>query len=445
MPRRQREKYPLLVSERDRQIYHEVAVAQRTQRDVAAEFKLSQPRVLKIVERVFQWMCETAPTGFAEVPRPQRLYGVARTYKQKLEYYEREANEVWQRSKKETLWTRTHDVIEDDGEKKLAPGKVTQKNPKPEIKYLQAAEKFASKLAHFEGFEENGSVARNNDDRLHEVPPILPEQELDVWIRNGELAAKMKREREQERVAALAAVAPSPLYSGERVGVRGEAPIDSNHSQDSLCCTDDVDSETESVPAPAPHPSPLPGVPRRGDRNSDPSAAVLSNDSAETRLDRENVGPNEFCAGLSNAGAGSPTNVSPRSGSREAAGTEYQVQRTGYQVPSDSHQTPSPPYSVPSTPYSVLTSATSTPAPQSGALRRGDYIVNSDGLVVPRPKPQKVYPPTSEGYWRFGDVCRPKMTRRPPIDWTKVRPGQPVKPPRYYQLSEDGKKWLGVW
>ena len=53
----------IVVSERDRQIYHEVMIVGRSQRAVAAKFGLSQQRISKIVNRTSVWMSETAPYG----------------------------------------------------------------------------------------------------------------------------------------------------------------------------------------------------------------------------------------------------------------------------------------------------------------------------------------------------------------------------------------------
>jgi hypothetical protein len=110
------DKFQIHVSARDREIYEAVAVQGRLQREVAAEFKISQPRVSKIVQRAFKWLCQTAPGGLPEMPRPQRLYGVSRTYKMKLEYYEQRAMRVFDRSERDELITTTYDLKEgEDG------------------------------------------------------------------------------------------------------------------------------------------------------------------------------------------------------------------------------------------------------------------------------------------------------------------------------------------
>ena len=211
MPRKP--KYPELksvrkVSERDRLIFQQVSIQNRSQRELAAEHQISQTQVSRIVRRVYRWMCDTAPCGLEEVPRPQRLYGVARIYKEKLEYFEREADEAWQNSKREISWTRTQDVIEQpDGKTTLSPGKITRKSPKPDIKYLNAAKGYAQALVEFEGFEKNGAVARDNNDRLHEVPEIRPEKDRDVLIEVGQ---RLQAERDAERAEAAARAQTNP-------------------------------------------------------------------------------------------------------------------------------------------------------------------------------------------------------------------------------------------
>ena len=354
----------IVVSERDRQIYHEVMIVGRSQRAVAVKFQLSQQRISKIVNRTSVWMSETAPYGLAEVPRPQRLYQVARIYKQKLDWYENEAKEEWLKSKVDEQWTSTHDLTPGpDGKQVIGDGKMTRKKPKADTKYLALGQKFAEKRTRFEGFDEDGSVARNNDDRLHEVPIILPDEELDEMISIGERAKKIKQQQVAAQSVASATAPPSPRYSGERVGVRGEAGTDSAISKDP---SSSWISTATSVPAPAPHPNPLPvsrgvpQVPRRGDPKE-----ALSEESAEVGLAREIAGPNDFHNGLL------------------------------------------PP-----------TVATETSDP-----------------------PPKVYPPTPEGFYRHGDRCRPKMTRRDAIPCTKLLPVVSKKPAKWYDLSPDGKEW----
>ena len=421
----------IVVSERDRQIYHEVMIVGRSQRAVAAKFGLSQQRISKIVNRTSVWMSETAPYGLAEVPRPQRLYQVARIYKQKLDWYENEAKEEWLKSKADEQWTSTHDLTPGpDGKQVIGDGKMTRKKPKADTKYLALGQKFAEKRTRFEGFDEDGSVARNNDDRLHEVPIILPDEELDEMISIGERAKKIKQQQQAtaQQVAvqsvASATAPPSPRYSGER----GEAGTDSAISKDP---SSSWISTATSAPAPAPHPNPLPvsrgvpQVPRRGDPKE-----ALSEESPEVGVAREIAGPNDFHNGLlhpafvaSATAAPSPLYSGERAGVRGEAGTNSATSLSCTRIIQDSVSTAkSAPAPAPH------------PSPLPGVPRRGDSFVASDVS-------KKEYPPTPEGYYRHGDRCRPKMTRRDAIPCTKLLPVVSKKPAKWYDLSPDGKEW----
>ena len=435
----------IVVSERDRQIYHEVMIVGRSQRAVAAKFGLSQQRISKIVNRTSVWMSETAPYGLAEVPRPQRLYQVARVYKQKLDWYENEAKEEWLKSKADEQWTSTHDLTPGpDGKQVIGDGKMTRKKPKADTKYLALGQKFAEKRTRFEGFDEDGSVARNNDDRLHEVPIILPDEELDEMISIGERAKQMKQQQQlqaeaaglskrksAERVASATA-APSPLYSGERVGVRGEAGTDSDRSHDSPSTAHEVCSTAKSVPAPAPHPNPLPvsrgvpQVPRRGDPKE-----ALSEESPEVGLEREIAGPNDFHNGLLPPTVATETSVARRA-------TESSPGRQPWEMESRETSARRATEVSPPEPLSPLPGLDVSRAPDSQGSRPG---LLSTALRAKTEPPPKVYPPTPEGYYRHGDRCRPKMTRRDAIPCTKLLPVVSKKPAKWYDLSPDGKEW----
>jgi hypothetical protein len=466
------------VSQRDRQIFHQVMVEMRSQRDVAREHNLSQSRVSRIVARVMAWMSETAPYGLEEVPRPQRLYAVARLYRDKLDYYEREAREAWERSKTEIPWTSTHDSVPGAGGKhELGPGKVVRRIPKPDLKYLDAAQRFAWMRTHFEGFQQDGSVSMSNDGRLYEVPEIMPEEELDSFIRTGELAKAEKQRREAE--AAAKAAAQAPAAQGGRGGVGTPPPPKSWEEEQAEV------RERERVAE---------GIMRACFAEEEAEEAVrrhrASAAAQNTGFMPQNTAQNDSSMMASNAGMTAKEEALPEENeealpeedeSREpdespaamAETTEQEVAAavTGAAatkqeeaVAAPQHQVSSPEArkvrSIPQNRAQNDWSMMASNAPQTGRRGSSDRAVprgpTGERLSVgngpagrksfqrrtPALSGEREYPAVPPGYIRQGSLCRPAMMRRPDLQPKDRRPGFVGNPPMWYQLSPDGTHWV---
>jgi hypothetical protein len=240
-----RELRTMKVSQRDQEIYERVVVQRQPQRQVGLHFQISQQRVGKIVSRVARWLSQTAPYGLDEIPRPQRLYLVARTYKMKLEYYEARALRAFDKSEEESF-VYTEEIKEG---KRTGNGKLQKKNPRPDAKLLLAAKGFAAAQAEFEGFAPNGAVARNNDDRLHEVAELPHDAEIDAFIN---VAKRLERERDAKQTAAALAHPKEPLLRNSPEVSSTAENTQPNHFDNTLLLADEVGNNKEERLAESP-------------------------------------------------------------------------------------------------------------------------------------------------------------------------------------------------
>jgi hypothetical protein len=154
------------VSERDGRIYHQVMVEGRTQREVAAEHRISQPRVGKIVRRVFRLLCQEAPNELDLSARAVRHQAAARAYLETLAYCEAEALEAYELSKRRETIETSFAVSANGTQLPKIRKKVrfTQRSSQGDIRYLQAAHKFACLRARFEGFARTADTSRDPPD-----------------------------------------------------------------------------------------------------------------------------------------------------------------------------------------------------------------------------------------------------------------------------------------
>jgi hypothetical protein len=180
------------ITARDREIHRRVAIESQSQRMVAAEYKLSQPRVSKIVQRVEKWMQHPVPKGFDEATRTERLQGAVRAHRMRLEHYLAEAVNCYEESKK----PQTVKVFFDAEGKKVREertGKLGASSPR----FLEIACRFSERLLEFDGMTREGNVDLAAEDRLPE-PPRWTEEELEDRLQRAvdEVSAELARRRE---------------------------------------------------------------------------------------------------------------------------------------------------------------------------------------------------------------------------------------------------------
>ena len=168
------------VSKRNFEIYVLCECEGLRQKDVAAKYRITQPRVSAIVHRVAQYLSSNCPGGFFELPREKRLVTLFRTHKMRLQHVYKESMAAWEKSKE-----GQHRV-------KLKPVKLEGKDGKTEIKeevverivtnrhgdqrHLQNAVKYADRLMEFEGFDRRGHVDTTVAGRVFEAPDVTEVQ-----------------------------------------------------------------------------------------------------------------------------------------------------------------------------------------------------------------------------------------------------------------------------
>jgi hypothetical protein len=163
----------LEVTARERQIFREVMVELRRREEVAARYGLSERQVANITSRVSRWLSQPKPAGYEEPSRQ----AVLRTFQAKLEYYEEEAREAFERSKLERTFTESLDVRNVEGRPVVVRRKVkceVRRSP-GDIRYLQTAERIARQrlqvLAELEG--RRGHEPRTEVEGFYPDPPRL--------------------------------------------------------------------------------------------------------------------------------------------------------------------------------------------------------------------------------------------------------------------------------
>jgi hypothetical protein len=159
----------LNVSMRDRAIYQAVMVDGKSQRAMAVEHKLSQPRVSAIIKRVGRWLSQGVPPGFGELYRRDRLRVVSRLHRMRLEQLYCEAVEAWRKSD-----TTTHTIKE-----KTVKGEVVSQDRQVQTRlrdrrYLEDICAITDRIVAFEGFEKLGKVDESCDGRIYEEPERTP-------------------------------------------------------------------------------------------------------------------------------------------------------------------------------------------------------------------------------------------------------------------------------
>ncbi|WP_425614017.1 hypothetical protein NA78x_003868 [Anatilimnocola sp. NA78] len=226
---------------RDLEIYERCSTHGVSQRMVAAEFGISQPAVSKIFHKLQRWEGEPELTTNRETEhkseqgRIQRLHMLTRQHKRRLDMGYSQMCEKWRASQEPQFNAKKRKF---KGELMVETSSKTRDgNPR----FLNDAIRMSEKMLKFEGIKLDGTVDFETKNRLPEEPEMtyderMAEQrkwidaalpEVEKWEAKEREKERQKEERRMQnegklREVAAAALAPSPLYSGERAGVRGE-------------------------------------------------------------------------------------------------------------------------------------------------------------------------------------------------------------------------------
>ena len=130
---------PLPPSGRDFEVYRRTAVEGRTTREAAAEFNLSQTRVVQLRAKVFEWIGMHLPP-LARLSPAERLRVAETLACEQLQQQYEEAMEAWRKSATEERSTR---LIGGSSADSLTVLKESQGNPK----YLRVATQISKAIA----------------------------------------------------------------------------------------------------------------------------------------------------------------------------------------------------------------------------------------------------------------------------------------------------------
>ena len=128
-------------SERAQEIYYQATIESRSQREIAKEFQLSQPRVHQIVAKVMEWVGDTLPGVAGEMTARQRFQVAKQITRDRLMYYPG------------LLVEKFHQSCEPIQVQITKPGcepEIKIKNGQPKPQLLKAAADIAATLPRFE-------------------------------------------------------------------------------------------------------------------------------------------------------------------------------------------------------------------------------------------------------------------------------------------------------
>jgi hypothetical protein len=157
------------VSARDRAIYEAVVIGCKSQRAVAIEHQLTQPRVSAIVKRVTRWLSQGAPPGLGEIYRRDRLRMVSRVHRLRLEKLYRDTYAAWEKSGEPTRSIKERTV-----KGVVVFQETTVHTAKVDRKYVTELREIEDRIVAFEGFDKRGQVEESCDGRVYEEPERTP-------------------------------------------------------------------------------------------------------------------------------------------------------------------------------------------------------------------------------------------------------------------------------
>lgn len=134
-------------SDRDLQIYESAVFAGRSQREVAKEFGVSQPRVNQILKEMAAWMADNTPAFAAGLTPEQKLRLVHYNVTQQLEYQRCVLMEAWEASRTGTE-TISRTTIVDNVRRTTAYNRPRSGN----VRFMNAASRVSLAIARLAGW-----------------------------------------------------------------------------------------------------------------------------------------------------------------------------------------------------------------------------------------------------------------------------------------------------
>ncbi|MFN0020154.1 MAG: hypothetical protein ACKVP0_17985 [Pirellulaceae bacterium] len=144
---------PTVPSDRDLQIYEAAVFAGRSQRDVAREFGVSQPRVNQILKELAAWMADNTPSFCSGLTPEQRLRLVHYNVVQQLEYQRCSLMQAWEESRHGTE-TVSRTTIVNGVRRTTAVNRPCRAN----ARYVDAAARVSLAVAKLSGWTPTATV-----------------------------------------------------------------------------------------------------------------------------------------------------------------------------------------------------------------------------------------------------------------------------------------------
>jgi len=169
-------------SDRDLQIYEVVVFAGRSQREVAKEFGVSQPRVNQILKELAAWMADNTPSFCAGLTPEQKLRLVHYNVVQQLEYQRCSLMQAWEESRHGTETVSRTTIV--NGVRRTT---ATNRPSRANARYVDAAARVSLSIAKLSGWTPTAAVT--------EAPQDSP------WWRVGEESGVGGQEPAESRQA----------------------------------------------------------------------------------------------------------------------------------------------------------------------------------------------------------------------------------------------------
>ncbi|MFN0020484.1 MAG: hypothetical protein ACKVP0_19680 [Pirellulaceae bacterium] len=144
---------PTVPSDRDLQIYEAAVFAGRSQRDVAREFGVSQPRVNQILKEIAAWMADNTPSFCSGLTPEQKLRLVNYNVVQQLEYQRCSLMQAWEESRHGTE-TVSRTTIVNGVRRTTAVNRPCRAN----ARYVDAAARVSLSIAKLSGWTPAATV-----------------------------------------------------------------------------------------------------------------------------------------------------------------------------------------------------------------------------------------------------------------------------------------------
>ncbi|MCE9525311.1 MAG: hypothetical protein K8R36_04570, partial [Planctomycetales bacterium] len=140
-------------TDRDLQIYETVVFAGRSQREVAREFGVSQPRVNQILKELAAWMADNTPSFCSGLTPEQKLRLVHYNVVQQLEYQRCSLMQAWEESRHGTE-TVSRTTIVNGVSRTTAVNRPSRAN----ARYIDAAARASLAIAKLTGWTPTATV-----------------------------------------------------------------------------------------------------------------------------------------------------------------------------------------------------------------------------------------------------------------------------------------------